>query len=422
MKFHSVRIYCFGTVAGNHEIKSIAVFLDEGFYPTVFTIKLDALICLYIHICDNKCIYVSVAHNVSNYMNRHCFVNIMLCVFALLIHWKEEKKMKESKLIEFIEGKNILFVTTKNIDYIRNTQELRILYKYAKNVDELYSLKKNNLLRIIEIWLRLSKKRVEQADIIFIGFEPQFVLPLKKNVLKGKRIVVDFFISVYDTLVWDREIIKDKTVFARFCHKIDDITLHRADLIITDTKAHKEYFLEEFKGKNKLFETIYLEADSSIYYQRPQNKPEEVKDKFIVLYFGSILPLQGVDIVLDAIEALKDYDDIFFDVIGPIPEKYHKPNQENVHYTDWLSQEELAKHIANADLCLAGHFNSKIEKAKRTIPGKAYIYEIMQRPMILGDNKANQELFVEDSNHFFVNMSDAECLVKKILFVKERKE
>lgn len=37
---------------------------------------------------------------------------------------------------------------------------------------------------------------------------------------------------------------------------------------------------------------------------------------------------------------------------------------------EWLSQQELADEIAGADLCLAGHFNADIDKAKRTIPGR----------------------------------------------------
>ena len=98
-------------------------------------------------------------------------------------------------------------------------------------------------------------------------------------------------------------------------------------------------------------------------------------NKYVVLYFGSVLPLQGVDVVLDAIKLLKNEKDIFFQVIGPISKKYSKPVQDNVEYIDWLEQKELAEYIANADLCLAGHFNGEIDKAKRTIPGKAYILD-----------------------------------------------
>ena len=44
----------------------------------------------------------------------------------------------------------------------------------------------------------------------------------------------------------------------------------------------------------------------------------------------------------------------------------------------------------------------------------------MKKPMILGENSANHELFREDETHFFVEMGDAGKLADKILEVKDR--
>ena len=86
-----------------------------------------------------------------------------------------------------------------------------------------------------------------------------------------------------------------------------------------------------------------------------------------------------------------------------------------------ISGEKLAEYIANADLCLAGHFNRDIDKAQRTIPGKAYIYQSMQKVMICGDNRANRELFKEDSSVCFVPMGSAEKLRDAIDFICEQR-
>lgn len=67
-----------------------------------------------------------------------------------------------------------------------------------------------------------------------------------------------------------------------------------------------------------------------------------------------------------------------------------------------------------SDLCLAGHFNADIDKAKRTIPGKAFIYEVMGKTMILGESPANREYFTEDQRHLFVPMSDADAIVSAV--------
>ena len=317
--------------------------------------------------------------------------------------------------IEQVKEKRVLFITTKNIDYIRNTQELRVLEENAQTVEVLYSSRKKYIGRILEIWLKLGVRNLEKIDVVFIGFAPQLILPFFKWKIRKKKIIIDFFISVYDTLIHDRRKFKDKGIIAKVCHHIDSITLKWANHVITDTKADARYFIEEFQSNESKFETLYLEADKTIYYPREQHKREDLKDKFVVLYFGSILPLQGVDIVLEAVKLLKDERYIFFQIIGPIPEKYSKPVQDNVEYIDWLSQEELAEHIANADLCLAGHFNGEIDKAKRTIPGKAYIYEAMGKKMVLGNNEANRELFSDNDTAFLIYMGDANGLREAII-------
>lgn len=313
-------------------------------------------------------------------------------------------------LVTLIAGKKILFVTTKNIDYIRNSQEIRLITQNAELTDLIYSSKQQYICRIIEVWIKLWLYDMRKIDVVFVGFAPQLVLPFFYWKLKSKLIIIDFFISVYDTLIHDRKIFRDKGIVAGLCHWLDYTTLKRAYYIITDTNADAKYFLKEFKSNADKFETLYLEADFSIYYPREQHKRDDLVNKFVVLYFGSILPLQGVEVVLDTIKLLKDQENIYFQIIGPIPNKYSKPIQDNVEYIDWMSQDKLAEYIANADLCLAGHFNGEIDKAKRTIPGKAFIYEMMQKPMILGNTEANRELFSENINHRFVEMGNAKKL------------
>lgn len=317
-------------------------------------------------------------------------------------------------LTEIVENKKVLFITTKNIDYIRNTQELRLIKEVANGVEIVCSQKKNYFIRILDVWRKITKRKVKENDIVFVGFEPQFVVPFVGWKFRKKTLIIDFFISVYDTLICDRKIFKYGGLIAKFSHWMDVKTIQRAEHVISDTKAHAEYFEKEFGLEIYKNETIYLEADESIYYPRQQNKPEELKNKYVVLYFGSVLPLQGIEVVLDAVRELKDDNDIYFDIIGPIPDKYNKPIQINVGYTNWVSQQELAERIANADLCLAGHFSGIIDKSWRTIPGKAYIYEKMGKKMILGDGCANHELYIEDENHIFVKMGNYIELADKV--------
>ena len=307
------------------------------------------------------------------------------------------------KRLSDIKGRRILYVATKNSDYLRLVQEIELLRKAGNTVTVISSDKKSYIKRLMYVYRRLLSVDMNDFDMSFIGFAPQLVIPLFRRKLRKKPLVMDFFISMYDTLCFDRKIFGKKSLMGQLLRLVDKRTLAAADLAICDTKAHGSYFCREFGFPSDKMSVLYLEADSSIYYPRevPKNKD------FTVLYFGSVLPLQGVDVILKAIDLLKDEEGLRFIFVGPLG-KDNVPVGENItEYISWLSQDELAEKIASADLCLAGHFSSSIMKAKRTIPGKAYIYHAMGKPMILGDGPANHELFREDGESvYFCKMGD----------------
>ncbi len=339
-------------------------------------------------------------------------------------------------MIPAVNGKNVLFITTKNLDYIRNTQEIRLIKEQASSCTVIGSPDKHYFFRLLAVFFSTLTVSAARFDTVFIGFAPQLILPLFRYKFKKNYIIIDFFISMYDTLCHDRKKIKPGSAAGHFLHFIDRMTLSCADFVICDTNTHGRYFAEEFGVSPDKLYSLYLHADTSIYHPLPDCRPAHLKDKFIVLYFGSVLPLQGTSVVLEAMTLLKENKNLFFYFIGPVKKQrmtgFNRhpyvdksrqalcPVSDNIAYIDWLPQEQLAQYIGQADLCLAGHFHAEIAKAKRTIPGKAYIYKAMEKPMILGDNPANRELFHQNADTVFVEMGSAKALADAILaFYKE---
>ena len=318
-------------------------------------------------------------------------------------------------LVEQVAGKKVLFVSTKNLDYLRNTQEISLLRKHAARVTVIASPDKSYPKRLLTVYRSLLKTRMKDYDLSFIGFAPQLVLPFFCR-LRQKPVIEDFFISLYDTLVQDRKKFSPGSFPAKFLKKLDEKTLSLGGRVITDTRAHSDYFVRDLGCDPGKTEVLYLEADTEIYHPIPVKK--KAGATFHVLYFGSVLPLQGVDVVLDAVRLFRNDPSFTFELIGPLKEGA-APQQENLACIPWLSQQELAEHIAQADLCLAGHFSASIDKAKRTIPGKAYIYRAMEKPMILGDTPANHELYTEDSRTFFTPPGNPEALAAAIRKARE---
>ncbi len=320
-------------------------------------------------------------------------------------------------MTDAISGKTVLFITTKNLDYIRNVQEIDLLRKHATSCRVIGSYSSRYLFRVLSVFLRLLFCSVSKYDTVFVGFSPQLILPFFRRKFRKKYILIDFFISLYDTFCLDRQKFKPHSVPGHFLHKLDSYTLALADCVICDTITHGRYFGEEFRLPSSLFHPLYLQADPEIYYPVSTPKPKELEDKNIVLYFGSILPLQGTDTVLKAMSFFTEKKNFFFYFVGPIKDKSLQelcPKSSNIRYIPWLPQKELAQLIGQSDLCLAGHFSKTIEKAKRTIPGKAYIYRAMKKPMILGDNPANHELFIPAPDTIFVEMGNPRALADAI--------
>ena len=316
-------------------------------------------------------------------------------------------------MISDIRNKKILYITTKNTDYLRVTQEVSLLKNQENEVTVIGSPDKSYPKRLFHVWTKLFGTDISKFDMSFVGFAPQLVIPFFRHKLRKKPLMTDFFISFYDTLVFDRKKFREGSLPAKMLKKLDTVTINAADSVIADTKAHAGYFCEEFGYSQENTEVLYLEADRSIYYPRESVKPDKYKDKFVVLYFGSILPLQGIEVILDAAELLENEENLQLIIIGPV--KGEKKAQRITEYISWLPQDKLAEYISYADLCLGGHFSGDINKAKRTIAGKTYIYTAMEKPVILGENSANHELFEESDMVHFVKMGDPQALADAIL-------
>ena len=309
------------------------------------------------------------------------------------------------------EGKRVLFAATKQRSYLRNVQELSLLKQAAARLDTAVSESPSYPRRVLLVWGRLLAGLLHpRYDVLFAGFSPQLVLPfLWLYRLRGSKVCIDFFVSVYDTLVDDRKKFSPRSLPARLCRWLDKATLAAADKVIVDTLADRDFFCVQFDKDAADVDVLYLQADTEIYRPLPARRPD---GRFVVLYFGSALPLQGVEVILDAAQRLEHLPWVHFVLVGPFEKAFsvRPADHANAEFVPWLDQPDLAPAIAGADLCLAGHFSGSIGKASRTIAGKTYIYRAMGKPVILGDNPANRELFREDADTFFVSMGDGAAL------------
>ncbi|MFC1593155.1 glycosyltransferase [Candidatus Omnitrophota bacterium] len=307
----------------------------------------------------------------------------------------------------------VLYVSTYIPRYIRTESILDILRRNKIRVEVIQAA--NTKFRYLPVFFRMIL-RLKQNDIIFLGFRSHEILPFFRFFTR-KPIIFDAFVSSYDTLCFDRKIFKPDSIIGRFLKFYDRYLCKKADLVLVDTKAHSEYFKREFGANNISY--LYLESNKTSFRTR---KTEKSHDKFTVFWYGKCWPLQGVDVILQAAEILKDEADVIFRLVGPVRDKYNrlinKLNCGNIEFVDSVAYEDLPGEIAKADICLGGHF-SAIPKAKRVIPGKAFHFISCGKKTILGDNPANRELFEEGEGIYFLEMNSAQALAKTILRVRD---
>jgi len=77
-----------------------------------------------------------------------------------------------------------------------------------------------------------------------------------------------------------------------------------------------------------------------------------------------------------------------------------------------MPPEELRVKIAEADVCL-GIFGTS-DKAKRVIPGKAFLALAMGKPLITGDSVAARELLADGKNAILCEMGSSAALADAI--------
>jgi len=214
--------------------------------------------------------------------------------------------------------------------------------------------------------------------------------------LRGHRIVIDAFISLYDTMVSDRQMLRAKSIRASFVWGIEWLALRLADVVIVDTDQHGEFFAKEFAIAGERFVTVLVGAEDEFWKVRRAAPPAaEGHDLPTVLFYGQLIPLHGLDTILDAVRRTAD-EPFRWLLIGSGQEEpklrdfLDKHRSNNVTWLPWVDYEQLPAIIATAKIAL-GIFGTS-DKAGRVIPNKVFQVLAAGTQLITRESPAVQEL------------------------------
>jgi len=253
-----------------------------------------------------------------------------------------------------------------------------------------------------------------------VGFAGHAIMPLAWLLCKlyRKKLILDLFVSEYDSVILDRKAFSTRSWQAKKYWLMDWLACTLADILLLETDAHINFFSATFKIKRSKFRRLIISADESIF--KPSPIPLPPHDTFVVHFHGSYAPVQGVTYIIDAARELLG-EKIQFNIIGKLTNYRHDIERAkslgltNIHFIDVLPYEQLANQMHLADVCL-GMFGN-VPKTQFTSAFKIIEAMAIQKPVITAETPAMHEQFTDRVHCLFCKAADGQDLAQKILLL-----
>jgi len=226
--------------------------------------------------------------------------------------------------------------------------------------------------------IRLLRQTATSAILLAYPAIPDVFLAWPIARLRRQRIVLDAFIPLHDTLVGDRGLIHREGIAAKLVWQIERAALRLADIIIVDTDQHGDFYSREFGIPRDRFQTILVGAEPAFWAARSESAashPAIMSGRPLVLFYGQMIPLHGLDTVIEAIRLTASLP-MHWLIIGSGQEEpmfrrfLDEYGGDNVSWIPWVDYEELPGFLVAASVAL-GIFGTS-DKAARVIPNKMF--------------------------------------------------
>ena len=255
-------------------------------------------------------------------------------------------------------------------------------------------------------------------DVFILGFRGiEIYWPVRLLTL-NKPLIFDEFVETYDWIVNEHKKINPGSFTAKLLKKYVRSVLRSAQSILTDTDASSRFSSNLHSIALDKYISIPVGADENIFKSKDFVKAD--KD-LRLLFYGSMLPLHGVDFLLEALEKINE--GVVLEIIGG-DERFQKKMESiklnpAIEYSKWVDFEKLPEHIARADLCIAGPFGGT-GQANRLITGKTYQFIAMGKPVLIGSN-AESGKFENRNNCLIVEQKSSDGIAEAIRWAVDNK-
>jgi glycosyltransferase involved in cell wall biosynthesis len=327
--------------------------------------------------------------------------------------------------VKTLEPRKICYILSYRLpDYVRSTSLISALRRMSGTVLFEAVNSSGGGRRYFETFARLIHCRLKERPAFYVlGFRGYEIFWIVRLLTAGRVLIVDHMMSPYDSLLNERKTIKKGGLTEKLVYLYERGILRSADIILTDTESHRNYFAELFGIPSEKIITVPVGTDEELFRPRPEVSADE-NDLFRVFFYGSFQPLHGIPVILEAARLLCGKP-VHFTVAGgkgpgADPLRDSRSSLPNVTHLGWVPYGDIPDMIARADLCLGGPFGNT-GQARRVITGKTFQFLAMGKPVVVG-RILNDPGFIDRHNCLLVPQGSGEDLAGTILWCLENRD
>ncbi len=275
-------------------------------------------------------------------------------------------------------------------------------------------------------FFKLWKKHKEilargRYDAMIVGYPGHLVVPFAKFLAGKKPVIFDALCTLYEGEVLSRG--KNNFFTKLWVGFVDKMAVKRADVILVESNAQRDYFVEKFKVDPAKVRRVFTGVDENVV------KPDHFipkRSKFTAVFRGKFLPEAGIKYIVRAAKILEDRgvdilvigDGFLEGEIGGQVDTLKPVNLYWIH--KHLPAEKLYYKMQECHVSL-GQFE-KHERLSRTIPHKAFESLALGLPYVTGKAGGISELLTDGKDCLVTNLADPDDIAVKILKLKNDPE
>jgi len=219
-------------------------------------------------------------------------------------------------------------------------------------------------------------------------------------------VVLDLFLSAYDTVVEDRRLVHPGSLGALWLQHLDRAACAAADLVLLDTPANAAYVADLTGLPPERFAWLPVHDPDP---GTPAPLPAMASGPLQVLFFGTGVPLHGLAVLLDAVAEVRD---VHLTLAGG---ERALRDRARAHLGDRLTLEpEFVDSSRLRDLLAQCHLVAGVfghgGKAQRVVPFKVVHALAAGRPVVTADTPAIDQWLAGSGACFGSPAGDARAL------------